>query len=111
VGMWAGLTARNPNRAPGVTVVRVLVLPMVAMFLTMLFIQLFVLAQGPSYEPSWQFVMGLYFGLGLATDLFFGLRAWRNLHTRFRVVATQRFATQAGLWQRLFGSRPQSPRL
>lgn len=108
--MWASLTTRHPNRATGLTIARVLALPVilwsVVLMLQAIFQTLF--RPGGSYsEPSWKFYLGLYFGLGILSDLYFGLRAWWLLQTRFREVAVQRFTEKAPLLRRLFGARSQ----
>jgi hypothetical protein len=106
VGMWVGLTARNPNRATGITVARVLVLPLAAGFAILICAAL-VAYSSANFEPGWKFVLILWFGLGIASDAVFGLSAWRNLQTAFREVATQRFAAGASWLQRLFRREPK----
>jgi ABC-type Na+ efflux pump permease subunit len=108
VGMWVGLTAKNPNRATSITVARVLILPLAVGFI--IFIAAALIAYNSSgFEPGWKFMLILWFGLGIATDAIFGLGAWRKLQTGFREVATQRFAAAPSVWGRLFrgGARPQ----
>jgi hypothetical protein len=106
VGMWVGLTARNPNRATGITVARVLILPLVLGFVIMIGANMISYESG-SIDMGWKFYLILWFGLGIIADAAFGLSAWRNLQTAFREVATQRFAGAPTLWQRLFRSQPR----
>ena len=105
VGMWVGLTARNPNRATGITVARVLILPLVLGFVIMIGATMIAYDTG-TVDLGWKFVLILWFGLGIVADAVFGFSAWRNLRTAFREVATQRFASGPTLLQRLFRSRP-----
>ena len=71
VGMWVGLTARNPNRATGITVVRVLVLPLVIGIVILIGATL-IAYNSSAYEPGWKFMLVLWFGLGMVTDAVFG---------------------------------------
>ena len=104
VGMWVSLTAKNPNRATGITVFRILIVPMLLCFAIIIFYSFFRMAiSGPDY--GWKTLLGLYLGLGIAADLYFGLSAWRRLHADFREVAVQRFAPRPSLLRRLFGRR------
>ena len=104
VGMWASLTARNPNRATGIALRRVLVLPWVAMVV--------VIISGTmlSYFGQWnfsgaKFFLGLYFISGIVTDIAFGLGSWQRLQNEFREVAAQRYSAGPSLWSRWFGGR------
>jgi len=106
VGMWVGLTARNPNRATGITVARVLILPLVVGFVVMIAATMLSYESG-SVDMGWKFYLILWFGLGIVADAVFGLSAWRNLQTAFREVATQRFSSAPTLLQRLFRSQPR----
>src|SRR6267154_556397 len=101
VGMWVSLTAKNPNRTTGITVFRILVMPMLLFFAILIFYSFFRVAiSGPDF--GWKTVLGLYLGLGIAADLYFGLTAWRRLHTDFREAAVQRFAPPQSFLRRLF---------
>src|SRR5262249_52414712 len=44
------------------------------------------------WSADWKFYLGLYFSVGILTDLIFGLIAMRQLLDNFRQLATQRFA-------------------
>jgi ABC-2 family transporter protein len=109
VAMWVGLSTRNPNRATGMTVTRILALPLL-MSLS-IFIGLGILsALGLfSFEPGWKFVLAAWFMPGFLVDLYFGTSAWRHLHRDFREVAARRFAPRPSLWRRLFGSHAAHP--
>jgi hypothetical protein len=100
IGLWQGLTARNPLRALGGTLARVLVVPWIAYAAVLL---LMVLAQlgGRSYHPNptWQFFLGLWFGLGIAADLLFGIWSWQKLLTEFRLAAQEQY-TRRDSWNR-----------
>ncbi len=102
LGMWLSLTAKNPNRATGMAVRRVLVLPL-AVGLGIIVFSSFAPSAFSATEPTWQFIWGLWFGLGMLTDLAFGLTAWRRLRTEFREAAAQRYAPTSllpGRWWR-----------
>jgi len=80
VGMWGGLTVKNPNRAAAIPVMRILVLPVFLWSVIMMWI-----ATAGGASGNFGYVsLGLWIGLGLITDLGFGLSAWDALHGRFR---------------------------
>lgn len=99
VGMWLGLSARNPKRAFSGAIMRVLVLPWVAYGAFLMFVALAPRGTG----MGWGEFLGTWFVLGLAADMGFGLHARHKLLTEFRLVATQRYQPQASFWKRLFG--------
>ncbi|MDB6109011.1 MAG: hypothetical protein JWR69_761 [Pedosphaera sp.] len=101
VGMWVALTARNPNRATGITVVRVLVLPWV--LFTAILVVVSCVAFATSVDVGAKFYLGLWFGLGVLADLAFGLNARWQLLTNFRLVAMQRFTPGKSRFARWFG--------
>ena len=108
VGMWQGISARNPNRAASGSVTRILVLPTVTFGLVMLLASL--IPRSGRLDPTWKFFVGWWFGLGLAADIGFGAWARHKLLTEFRLVAAQRYASRAGFWKRLLmGSQPENP--
>ena len=93
VAMARALTAKNHNQATISTLARVLVLPWVVFGLVVGAGNLWsALTPGPGWSPGWQFHLGLWFGLSLAADLIFGLRAWWQLQTRFREITLRRFS-------------------
>lgn len=102
LGMWMGMTARNPNRASSATAVRILVVPWAVFGLVSMAVS------WSEFNPGGKFFLGLWFGLGLATDLFYGFWSRHKLHTEFRRVAMQRYAPIESFWKRWFGAA-QSP--
>ena len=102
VGMWLGLSAKNPKRAFSGTVGRVLALPNVAWAILMTMGGLMAVNNGPEFSRG--FILGSWLAIGLAADFGFGMWARQNLLTQFRIVATQRFQVRPSLWSRLFGS-------
>ena len=84
VGMWLGLRSRRANRALAAAVARILVLPW-GVFLLALFILKYAAWENDSLG------LVIWIGIGLITDVVFGVTAYRNLQGRFREVATQRF--------------------
>lgn len=105
VGLWLGVTARNPNRAASASVLRVIILPGIAWSLLLLILSLNTMRGG--HETSFNFFVGLWFVLGLVTDIAFSVWARNKLLTQFRLAATQRYLSQAGFLKRLFtGTAP-----
>jgi hypothetical protein len=101
VGMWQALTAKNPNRAASASVAQILILPGIAWagIILLVFLTTFRGAE----TPSEKFYLLLWFGLGLAADIAFGLWARQRLLAEFRFVAVQRYTPQPGFWKRLLG--------
>ncbi|MEI8041613.1 MAG: ABC transporter permease subunit [Verrucomicrobiota bacterium] len=89
VGLRVALTAKSPTRASASAVLRIMILPWL-MFIAVMVIASIWTAGGPG--PGWKFSLHLWFWLGVSADLAFGLPAWRQLRTRFRELALQRFA-------------------
>jgi ABC-type transport system involved in multi-copper enzyme maturation permease subunit len=102
VGMWQGLRARNPGRAATGSLWRILVVPWLVIALIALFQLLRDLIGAHVPDPGWQFMLGVWFMVGLATDLIFGLVSRYKLVTEFRLTAQQRFTSPIGFWKRLF---------
>lgn len=102
VGMWQGLSARNPKHAFSGAVMRVLVLPWIAFGA---FVMFMALAPHSGRDLGWEGFLGTWFVLGLVTDLGFGLHARQKLLTEFRLAATQRYQPRASLWKRLLTGR------
>lgn len=108
VAMWVSLTTRNPNRTTGITIRRVLVLPVVIGVAVLILMAVF------RQEPpgDWKFVLGLWFGLGILADVVFGARAWWLLRNQFREAAVHRVILRPSLLRRVFfggsGGQPGS---
>jgi hypothetical protein len=98
VSMMAALTYRNQTQATSHAVVRILILPWVLFATVLTCVNLLYLADLVRWQPGQWFVLGLWSGLGLATDLFFGLRAWRMLRKDFRRLAVQSFLPEPTRW-------------
>jgi hypothetical protein len=99
-GLWRGIKAKNPDRA-GVQNLRcILLLPWVVTIVVML-----VVPALWAYGIRMDFpvlLFALWFGLGLAADLGFGLWARHKLLTEFRLAAARRYEQRRGFWERLF---------
>ncbi len=109
VGMWQGLTARNPSRATSASLARIFLCPWVAYGLILLILVLANLGRREP-DPSWRFFVGLWFILGLVTDLGFALHARHKLLTEFRIAAQERFAQRVSFWRRVArGLQPGPP--
>jgi hypothetical protein len=100
VGMWLGLTARNLNRAILGTIGRVLILPWGATSAGLFALDAVSRMVGRgAFEPSEQFRVYLWFGIGLANNFLFGI-CWarRHLLRDFRQAATQRYEPSTFGW-------------
>jgi len=111
VALAAALTSKSPQHAILKTFFRILVLPWIAFAVISVLANLWVSLGADGGEPlSWRFNLGLWFALGLATDLIFGAHATRILFTRFRQLAAERFdapaAAKSGRNWSLFRRRP-----
>jgi ABC-type transport system involved in multi-copper enzyme maturation permease subunit len=95
VAMARALVAKSPSLATVQAIVRVLLVPLVVFGVVAGGAVAVAAVQGHP-EPGWRLYLGLWFGLGLAADLGYGFAAWRQLHTRFRQLATQRFLSARG---------------
>jgi hypothetical protein len=102
LGMWSGLSSKNPRNAFGGAIVPILTLPWVATALVMTTIGLLPhsVRRDVYFEslPFW-----LWFGFSLLADLGFGFYARHRLLTEFRHLAAQRFQPKPSLWRRLTG--------
>lgn len=106
VGMWMGLASQNPRRAFSGAATRILVLPWMAFAL---FLMLVALAPSEfQTKLDWGHFIAVWFGLGLAADVGFGMWARHRLLRDFRLVATQRFEPHMPWWKRLLAERNKS---
>ena len=105
IGMWAALTAKNPNRATSASLGLVLVLPWIGMAVMLVFAALNSMAGG--HDPSWKFFLGSWFVLGIAVDIGFGSLARRHLLSDFRVLAERRFETKGSFWKKVSHKTPE----
>jgi hypothetical protein len=94
VGFLSALTAKNPNYASVTTIFRVMILPWIIWGAISAGISALALLSG-SDGPGWKFYLHLWFWLGIATDLAFGLPAWHQVRTGLRQFALQRPAPMA----------------
>jgi len=91
VGLWQSAVAKGPAEAAGGTAFRILALPWI---LYMLLGAAVAVVEGLGWsrwlpDLGWMFWLGGWTLIGFAVDLFFGLRAWKAVHTRFREVASR----------------------
>ena len=95
VGMWQGLTARNPSRATTTSLSRILILPWVAYGGFILLLVL--LSASPNspirFEGGPKFFLAVWFVFGLAADIGFGAYARHKLLHDFRWAAQQRYGS------------------
>ncbi|HWX18814.1 MAG TPA: ABC transporter permease subunit [Candidatus Binatia bacterium] len=110
VGMSRALIARSHNSATISTLLRVLALPWTVFGGVMVFGHAwFGIALGKVWTPTWEFQLGLWFGLGLAADLGFGWVAWWQLRHRFRELALRRFNPKPGRLAGWFSKAVEQP--
>jgi hypothetical protein len=89
VAMASALTARTPNHGTIRTISLVLILPWALYGAIAVIVQLLWPMIG-GVRPGWKFYLYLWLGLGILTDLAFGLPAAFRLFARFRRLALQR---------------------
>ena len=104
VAILTALRARSPNHASVSTISRVLILPSVLWGALALLSRIWILSFGGD-EPGWKFYFALWFILGVAADLAFGLPAWWQLRTRFRQLAAGSLTRR----ERIDKSDPETP--
>lgn len=94
LGMWRGLNSQHPNRAAAATLARILFLPWGVFLLLVTLAGLSDLFGfgGSSIQLDEKTPIILWGVISLVVDILFCLKARRNLLTRFRGAATQRFA-------------------
>jgi hypothetical protein len=104
VAMAAALTCKNQTQATLQTAARVLILPSIIFATVPASLHACYLMDLIRWQPGGGFNLGLWFGLGLAADLFFGLRAWHLLRNHFRQLAAQSFLPDRphSLWRSLW---------
>lgn len=109
VGMWMGLCSRNGSQATGATLVRICVLPWLALgFLVMCLALLDEIfhVRLPRWFNNGGALVILWFILSAANNLLFAGWAKRKLLSEFRTVATTRFESKRpaawGRWFRKF---------
>ena len=102
MGMWLGLSVKNPKHAFGAAIAPILTLPWIGVALVMTVVSLLPheVRNSSRFDalPIW-----LWFGFSMVADIVFGMFARHKLLTEFREVATQRFQIKASWWQRLTG--------
>lgn len=102
LGMWTGLSVRNPKHAFGASIAPVLALPWVAFAMVVVVINL--LPREVQQLLDWAgWPLLLWFGFGIVVDVLFGLAARANLLQNFRIIAAQRYQPKPSWWQRWFG--------
>lgn len=92
LAMLRALKTRNHNVATIGTILRLLVLPWALFGIVIATGRLWYAFTPPfDWTPGWKFCLSLWFGLGVAADLLFGITAWWQLKNQFRQIALQRF--------------------
>ena len=94
VAMAAAMTCKSQTQAASFTVARIFILPWVAFGCIMAGLGLLFEFELIHWHPSDPLALGLWLGVGLATDLLFGLLAWHTLRKDFRRLAVQSFLAE-----------------
>jgi ABC-type transport system involved in multi-copper enzyme maturation permease subunit len=109
VGMWQGLTAKNPIRAAGGSLFRILALPWIAYAFVLLMIIINDLrGSNAQTSPGWKFFLGLWFCLGMAANFAFGAWSRQKLMTEFRLAAQERYGSGDKSKSRFWPTKPSS---
>ena len=104
LGPWVAVTARHPNQAAASLLVRVCVLPWLAFLGLAMVVGLLNTWGWWKPDLSEGLALGVWFGLGLANDLFWLAYAQRQLVSgHFREAAAARFEGHFARWWRLAG--------
>lgn len=100
VGLWQSAVAKGPAEAAGAVGFRILALPWILYMAFAAIIGMTVVAGiTPSIRGAgWVFWLGSWSVIAFGVNAFFGIRAWRAFHSRFREVVT-RPPAQTG-WKR-----------
>lgn len=102
MGLWLGISSKNPRRAFGGAIAPILALPWLATALSMTVIGLLPreLSRAIYFDslPVW-----LWFGYSMAADFVLSIYARQQLLTQFRLLAAQRYQPKPSWWQHLFG--------
>jgi hypothetical protein len=96
VGMWHGISARDPNRASGSAAGQILLLPWAYLSALWTCYGVFYglcLAGGARVpSPSFGLVLFTWFAIGIGNDLFFWRRSRKRLREEFRSLAMRRYS-------------------
>lgn len=107
VSLWQALTARSASRANTAALARILAAPWILYGLFLMLIAVSAIGgRAPNLEPEFFVIMWIL--IGIAVDLFFGLRAKSNLEAHFREMATARYSKPRSFWKWLFSSDPNN---
>jgi len=82
VGMWQGLSATKSRQALGGTIGRILFLPWIIFYSAFIAFEIFGFS-----NVSFQWMLALWFALGIGIDVLFSIWSRRKLHRNFRALA------------------------
>ncbi len=108
VSMWLGLKTKNTNRAAGLAVGRILVLPWVIFYVVGVTVDQL---PGRHFTSNNDTPIIAWFLIAIITDIIFCARAKHKLRRSFRSLATQRFESgkRPIRWWRLWSREAVSP--
>lgn len=106
MGMWKGLSVKNPKHAFGGAFVPIVVVPWVVFVLVVTAVSLLPRELQPRFNDATP-VIALWFVLCLLADAGFGFSARHQLLTKFRTAAASRFQPRTSWWRKLFGIASQ----
>lgn len=110
LGSWMAVSTRDAQHAAGNTLFRILLPPWVVFIILMAAISALELERLWNFEITEIRMLGIWFILALANDIFFLAYANSKLHEDFRATAARRFAPRApSLLMRLLGARGPRP--
>lgn len=102
MGMWHGLSAKNPKHAFGLAIGPILVLPWGGVAIVMTVIEFLPREIRQSFRYGGM-PLALWFVFSLTADVLFGVWARHKLLTQFRELAAERFQVKPSWWKRLLG--------
>ena len=93
-GLWLGVSARSGKGASNGLIGRILILPWILFIMTVYFVVSFFSQFHLGAESEGYIVLAWWVFLGIAVNVFFGVRSYRKLMREFRSIALRRYQPQ-----------------